>query len=263
MSYLKRKNSLCLILMLPLTLLLLFPACDNYLDSQLEYADFLLDKADFTNAIVVLNILDGMYPDNREVKSRLASAHLSHAILDENTTYLSLVAEYFDVDPDLTGDENKVFKQFSRRSPDLTDDDITELALARVILDEQISDSDKRPGEWLQLAFARLMEINAIGVVKTGALSPDQVCNAEPTNPAKGPEGLPDDFDSSALTPEEEAQFSENVAQVPSDFQNAGLSSDMSIIRTTQTIADELALYGDLASYLDDQFGVGAVCPDI
>jgi hypothetical protein len=231
-------------------------SCDSGLKGQLEYADFLLDEGRFSEAITLLTILDNKYPDNREVKSRLASSHLSHALLGDGSTYLTLVASYFEE----TTDGNE-FKDFSSRSPELTAEEISELGLARKIIDEQIPDAEKRSGEWLQLGFARLMEINAIGVVKTGALSEDNVCNADPDNPAFAADGIPDEYDADALTEEETDQFNENVSKAGSDFANAGLSSDNAIINTIERIADGLNSFSTVQDYLDDQYGVGTPCP--
>jgi len=231
-------------------------SCDSGIKGQLEYADFLLDKGEFTDAITLLTILDNQYPDNRDVKTRLGSAHLAHALLDEGTTYLSLVADYFE---DTT--EGNEFKEFSQKSPDLTDLEIAELGLARKILDEQIPDDQKREGEWLQLGFARLMEINAIGVIKTGALSDDNLCNASPDDPSFAADGIPDDYDADALTSEESDQFNENANQAGDDFENAGLSRDMGIIQTVERIAEGINNFGSVQAYLDDQYGVGTPCP--
>jgi hypothetical protein len=236
--------------------------CTAGLDGQLEYADFLLDKGQFGDAITLLDVLDAQYPGNVGIKSRLGSAHLAHAILNQTSegsespgSYLSLLADYLEVD---TGSSSRtVFQQFAERSPALTDDGIAELALARKILNEDISDADKGEKEWLQLGFARLIEINAIGVVKTGALSPDNVCNADPTN--TNPDGLPDEYTAGNLTADDSAQFDEDVAQVKVDFTNAGLP-DLSIITAVEKIASDLAAASSLQNYLDTQFNQGVAC---
>ncbi len=233
-----------------------FLSCDSGLKGQLEYADFLLDEGKFSDAITLLTILDDKYPDNRDVKSKLGSAHLAHALLDEGATYLSLVADYFEETT-----EGNEFKQFSDKSPNLTQVEIVELGLARKILSEQIPDDQKREGEWLQLGFARLMEINAIGVVKTGALSEDKVCNAAPDDPSFSADGIPDDYDSDALTQKESEQFNENAQRAGNDFENAGLSRDMGIIKTVERIAQGISNFGSVQAYLDDQYGVGTPCP--
>ena len=111
---------------------------------------------------------------------------------------------------------------------------------------------------WLHMAFARLLEINVIGVIKTGALSDDNHCNADPN---QGPDGIPDDYDSSALTPEDTARFQENVAKLGGDFENAGFSSDAEIIQSVERIEDDLATFASVEDYLDNQFGAGAPCP--
>lgn len=238
-------------------IMLMLLRCDSGLRGQLEYADYLLDEGNFEDAITLLIVLDNQYPGSVEVKSKLASAHMAHALLDSGATYLTLVASYFEE----TEAGKSEFQQFSENSPDLTTEDIAELSLARKILDEDIPDGSKRSREWLQLGFARLMEINAIGVVKTGANSEDIVCNSDPDNPALGPEGIPDDYDPDALTSEENARFNENVNKVGSDFVNAGLSSDISIIQTVEKIKEDLNAASNLEDYLNTQYGVGTPCP--
>lgn len=231
---------------------LLITNCSPSLNEELEIADFLLDQGKFTDAVAYLEILDARYPDNTQIKSKLASAHISNAVLTDERTYLGLVADYFE-DKDSTETD---FQHFSRKSPVMTQENMDEIGLAKAILTGEIPDGEKGPKEWLQLGFARLLEINYIGIVLTGALGEDLYCNADPT---KGPDGIPDDYDSSALTPANETLFNEDVSQADSDFENAGLPTDEGIIPTIQRISDDLTALGNLQNYMDDQFA--SVCP--
>ena len=236
-------------------LLFLFHSCDPGLKGQLEYADFLLDRSQFSDAIKLLDVLDLQYPDNIEVKGKLAAAHLANAVLSGDRTYLSLVADYFEE----TAPGKTEFQQFSEKSPSLNDEQVAELSLAKIIFDEQIPDDKKSKQIWIQLAFARLLEINAIGVIKTGALSPDEHCNADPT--ILKPDGVPDNYNSGALTPEDSATFNDDADKVGDNFVNAGLSGDIGIIKTINKIRDDLAASASLENYLNKQFGSGVPCP--
>ena len=231
---------------------LFFSHCSPGLNEQIEMADFLLDQGKFQDAVNFLEILDNRYPDNIEIKTRLASAHISNAVLTDDRSYLGLVADYFE---DKEAGETD-FGHFSRKSPQMTQENMQEIGFAKTILKDEIPDGIKNPKEWLQLGFARLLEINYIGVVLTGALGEDNYCNADPL---KGPDGIPDDYDSSALTGENEAMFDEDVSAADDDFVNAGLPEDKGIIPTIRRISDDLAALGNLQNYMDSQFT--SACP--
>jgi len=232
----------------------IFSSCEPDLESQLEYAEYLLDKGEFEDAVTVLTILHEQYPANIEIIRKLGSALMASAVLIDDRSYLGLVADYYE-DKD---EEDSDFQHFSERSPELTEENIETLASAKRTYAEDIPEDQKTSGDWLSLAFMRLLEINAIGIVKTGALSDDNHCNADPS---KGPDGVPDDYDANALTPEEQALFEEDANQVGTDFENAGLSSDNGLVQAVNRIAEDLATFPDVGGYLDDQFDAGAACP--
>lgn len=229
-------------------LALMFVACAGAVDKNIEDAQFLLDKAEFAKAETKARAALVADPNSSEAKYVLAESLMGQSALGDGETFVTLLGRLL-LEPD-AGESG--LETFGRIAPNSDSETRAKLEEARdTLLD--IPEPERSKEVYLQIMFARMLEVSVYLNLIGAADSTDLLCNATGT---AGTDGVPDGFtDPDALSADQSARFQDNLDSMPSDAESAGFPADFVLIQRTTDLASELATAQDLADFLKNQIG--------
>ncbi len=208
-------------------------SCASDVNKNLEEARFLLDKGEYAAAETSCRAALAEDPSNHDGKFLLASSLIGQAFLANGRSYLGLMSN---VEKDKKSGESD-FETFARIAPELAGDTLKNIQDARDVL-ISIPKDIRTVDDYLQLYVTRLFEIATVNS-QIGATSADKLCNADHASPNK--DGVPDDFDPSALSGSAATRFEDNVSNINSDGRHAGLPSSFALNDRLTNVSTDLA----------------------
>lgn len=218
-------------------------ACVESRNKTIEEIEFLLDSGKFDEAITKSRELLVTDANDLDAQKLLASSLLGKTALsggsgcaETDTGILGLLACLLDAQ----GADETELETFGRIAPALSQ--LTDLEEATDIFktlsqNETIqADEQGKKNVYLKLFLSRMFEIGG-AISRIGGNSANTECNnAMPLCPGCIDQ-VPDDFNASALTPDQETRFREHLSEINSDGQNAGLDVDFSLFERINEIS--------------------------